>query len=66
VHGFLHSDPHPGNIMVNKMPDGSPQIILLDHGLYRELTEEFRESYSGLWKSLILRDTEKIKYYSKK
>jgi aarF domain-containing kinase len=31
--GFVHSDPHPGNILVKK--NGSTtDIILLDHGLY--------------------------------
>lgn len=33
-HGFVHSDPHPGNILVRKMKNGSTEIILLDHGLY--------------------------------
>lgn len=33
VQGYVHCDPHPGNILVSKV-DGKPQIILLDHGLY--------------------------------
>lgn len=32
--GFVHSDPHPGNIMVKKTEKGTTEIILLDHGLY--------------------------------
>lgn len=33
IHGFVHSDPHPGNILVRKGEKES-EIILLDHGLY--------------------------------
>ena len=33
-HGFVHSDPHPGNILVKKLPLGKAEIVLLDHGLY--------------------------------
>jgi len=33
IHGFVHSDPHPGNILVKKAPKGV-DIVLLDHGLY--------------------------------
>lgn len=31
--GFVHSDPHPGNILVRKHSGGT-EVILLDHGLY--------------------------------
>jgi aarF domain-containing kinase len=34
IHGFVHSDPHPGNILVKKTPTGRVDIVLLDHGLY--------------------------------
>ena len=33
VKGYVHCDPHPGNILV-KNNNGQVQIILLDHGLY--------------------------------
>lgn len=32
--GFVHSDPHPGNILVKKNASGKVEIVLLDHGLY--------------------------------
>jgi aarF domain-containing kinase len=38
IHGFVHSDPHPGNILVKKAPKGV-DIILLDHGLYAVSSE---------------------------
>lgn len=34
IHGFVHSDPHPGNILVKKNASGQCDIVLLDHGLY--------------------------------
>lgn len=51
--GFVHSDPHPGNILVKKNKNGSTDIILLDHGLYANLTDKFRFEYSKLWMSIL-------------
>lgn len=34
INGFVHSDPHPGNILVRKSTNGDTELILLDHGLY--------------------------------
>lgn len=34
INGFVHSDPHPGNILVRKTEKGDTEIMLLDHGLY--------------------------------
>lgn len=34
INGYVHSDPHPGNILVHKNKNGGTDIILLDHGLY--------------------------------
>ncbi|KAL2789644.1 aarF domain-containing protein kinase 1 isoform d, partial [Daubentonia madagascariensis] len=37
VNGFVHCDPHPGNVLVRKHPGtGKAEIILLDHGLYQD------------------------------
>lgn len=33
VNGYVHCDPHPGNVLVKKVCNEA-QIILLDHGLY--------------------------------
>ena len=36
VHGFVHCDPHPGNVLVAKCPQSKKtEIVLLDHGLYQ-------------------------------
>ena len=34
INGFVHSDPHPGNILVKKAKNGTVNVVLLDHGLY--------------------------------
>ncbi|KAM6202668.1 aarF domain-containing protein kinase 1 [Rhynchocyon petersi] len=67
VHGFVHCDPHPGNVLVRKHADtGKAEIILLDHGLYQVLTEEFRLDYCHLWQSLIWTDMKSVEKYSQR
>lgn len=56
VTGFVHSDPHPGNILVRKTRNNKPEVILLDHGLYAELSNEFRWEYSKLWLAILNKD----------
>ena len=55
---FVHCDPHAGNVLVQRRSasDARPRLILLDHGLYKDLTTEFRLSYAHLWQSLIKGD----------
>lgn len=65
VEGFVHCDPHPGNILVRRKSSGSdPEIILLDHGLYTTLPEKFRHAYSNLWISIINADQVGIKKWA--
>lgn len=59
--GRVHCDPHPGNLLVRRLhPDRphstQPQLVLLDHGLYRELGGQFRLNYCQLWYGLVTRD----------
>lgn len=55
--GFVHCDPHPGNLLAREDPThcGRAQLVLLDHGLYRELSAEFRNDYCELWYCLLTR-----------
>eukprot|EP00929_Paragymnodinium_shiwhaense_P000315 TRINITY_DN10055_c0_g1_i2.p1 TRINITY_DN10055_c0_g1~~TRINITY_DN10055_c0_g1_i2.p1 ORF type:complete len:403 (+),score=107.30 TRINITY_DN10055_c0_g1_i2:83-1291(+) len=44
-HGRVHGDPHAGNVYARQLPGaprGTPQLVLLDHGLYHVLEEEMR------------------------
>ncbi|XP_032338338.1 aarF domain-containing protein kinase 1 isoform X2 [Camelus ferus] len=67
VNGFVHCDPHPGNVLVRKCPGtGKAEIVLLDHGLYQVLTEQFRLDYCHLWQSLIWTDMKNVKKYSQR
>ncbi|XP_037954091.1 aarF domain-containing kinase 1 [Teleopsis dalmanni] len=62
--GFVHSDPHPGNILVHKNSSGNVDIILLDHGLYANLTDKFRYEYSNLWLSILSVDRKGMRKHS--
>ena len=44
--------------MVRRGPDGTPQLVILDHGMYRKLDPSFRVAYCRLWQALILQDKE--------
>ncbi len=75
LHGFIHCDPHPGNVFVNCVQPAKKrflglfaqparwELILLDHGLYREISKEFRLTYARLWMSVIAGDVKNIQKY---
>ncbi|KAK6502174.1 hypothetical protein TWF506_002767 [Arthrobotrys conoides] len=58
--GHVHCDPHPGNIFVRRKLNGQPEVVLIDHGLYVDMSEEMRQDYCELWMSLLTIDNEKI------
>jgi ubiquinone biosynthesis protein len=39
VDRFFHADPHPGNFLVQKGPDGRPRIVVLDFGAISEVSD---------------------------
>jgi hypothetical protein len=45
--------PTPGNTSVS-------QVVLLDHGLCRELRESTRVNFCRLWEALVMRDDEQV------
>uniref|UniRef100_A0A7C9APK3 ABC1 atypical kinase-like domain-containing protein n=1 Tax=Opuntia streptacantha TaxID=393608 RepID=A0A7C9APK3_OPUST len=60
IHGFVHGDPHPGNILVSPNGQKGFTLVLLDHGMYKELDDGFRRDYCRFWKALILRNADEI------
>ncbi|XP_067364005.1 uncharacterized aarF domain-containing protein kinase 5 isoform X2 [Channa argus] len=62
--GFIHADPHPGNVLVRRGPDNKAELVLLDHGLYDCLSQQDRVSLCKLWRSIILRDEAAMEKYS--
>ncbi|KAI9841628.1 MAG: hypothetical protein M1837_000475 [Sclerophora amabilis] len=58
--GWVHCDPHPGNIFIRRLPSGKPELVLIDHGLYIHLEPEFRHQYSLFWKSLMTFDNKAL------
>ncbi|KAI8610359.1 ABC1 family-domain-containing protein [Chytriomyces sp. MP71] len=60
--GFVHCDPHPGNILIRPNPanNAQPQIVLLDHGLYVQQSPQFTSDYTRLWTSLFAHDIKTV------
>ncbi|PNF42691.1 putative aarF domain-containing protein kinase 5 [Cryptotermes secundus] len=52
--GFVHADPHPGNVLVRKAADGKAELVLLDHGLYEYLLPSVRQPLCRLWKAIVM------------
>lgn len=56
-YGFVHSDPHPGNLMVRFDAHKKQQLVILDHGLYITLPDKFRRQFRDLWRYIFSLDT---------
>lgn len=54
----LHCDPHGGNIAIRKNPARANNfdVILYDHGLYRDIPAPLRRSYAKMWLAVIRGD----------
>lgn len=66
-YGVVHADPHSGNIYVRKTKEkGYIEMIILDHGLYRMLDDEFRYHYSNFWRGAITQNEDLIRDSCKK
>lgn len=67
LYGIIHADLHPGNLHVRYNSKlGKPQLIVLDHGCYKVLEDETRMDYARLWKSIVFREHDQLKYYTGK
>ncbi|KAI8470915.1 MAG: ABC1 family-domain-containing protein [Monoraphidium minutum] len=63
IHGDVHCDPHAANMLVRKV-GGRQQLVLLDHGLYRVIDDEFRARYAALWRALVFADADGIREHA--
>jgi aarF domain-containing kinase len=65
----LHCDPHGGNIAVRHNPKrwgkANFDIILYDHGLYRDIPLSLRRSYAKLWLAVLEADESGMRKYAK-
>jgi aarF domain-containing kinase len=64
----LHCDPHGGNIAIRKNDSRGRRsanfdIVLYDHGLYRDIPLALRRSYAKMWLAVIDGDVPKMKKY---
>ena len=62
--GFVHADPHPGNVFVRPRPGGrrgEAQLVILDHGLYTKLSDEQRTWVSQVWTASVTHDDDVLK-----
>lgn len=68
----LHCDPHGGNLAiraVNKSESKSGhnfEIVLYDHGLYRDIPLQMKRDYSHFWLAVIDRNIPQMQYYAEK
>jgi hypothetical protein len=64
----LHCDPHGGNIAVRHNPSrwgkANFDIILYDHGLYRDIPLPLRRSYAKLWLAVLDADEAGMRRYA--
>ena len=63
LHGLVHCDPHPANLMVRLHPAGGGgaalgawQLVVIDHGMCKQLDSAFRRAFCGLWRALMVQD----------
>lgn len=54
--GFVHGDPHPGNVFIRAGRDKRAEVVLLDHGLYETLPDDTRDALCHFWEAIVLRD----------
>ena len=60
--GFVHCDPHPGNIIVRRrVPSNEPQLVLIDHGLYVSIPDDLKTDYARFWKGLLSGELREVK-----
>lgn len=64
----LHCDPHGGNIAIRHRPDrwgkANFDVVLYDHGLYRDIPMALRRAYAKLWLAVLDADEDGMRRYA--
>ena len=69
IDGCLHGDPHAGNLLIRPVPltkrlksrsRHNFEIVLLDHGLWFDISRSLRTNYARLWLSLLRPKSEEV------
>ncbi len=64
----LHCDPHGGNIAIRHNPArrgrANFELILYDHGLYRDIPADLRRAYAKLWLAVLDADEQRMRRYA--
>jgi len=60
LRGFFHGDPHPGNLMATRAPDGTPRLAMLDWGLVGRLSDKDRYQLCDLLMAILQRNPKQI------
>ncbi|KAI8629857.1 ABC1-domain-containing protein [Xylariaceae sp. FL1651] len=65
----LHCDPHGGNIAIRKVSQKRRgrynfEIIMYDHGLYRDIPEHLQRSYAKMWLAVLDGDMDAMKQHA--
>ena len=64
----LHCDPHGGNIAIRHNPSRwgkvNFDVIMYDHGLYRDIPMSLRRSYAKLWLAVLNADEPRMRQYA--
>nr|HPL30707.1 AarF/ABC1/UbiB kinase family protein [Anaerolineae bacterium] len=61
--GFFHADPHPGNLFVERLPDGTPdgwRLTFVDFGMVGRITPKMRAGLRELAIALATRDAARL------
>ncbi|EMC97717.1 hypothetical protein BAUCODRAFT_68823 [Baudoinia panamericana UAMH 10762] len=64
----LHCDPHGGNLAIRINPakrrPRNFEVILYDHGLYRDIPEYLRRAYAHIWLAVLSQDMKEMRKYA--
>lgn len=65
--GWVHCDPHPGNVIIRPHPSKRtrPQLVLIDHGLYVSVEDNFKRQWVELWKGMLAGDFDSVEKITK-